>query len=167
MNQLYRNNLIALGILSLLFSCGRQSHWSHEKIYSNYPEYSYGKVVYQTQDVVRGLDIEFIQAGDRLKTYLLVHSIPLPASTRTSKKINVTITIDEVSIECEADRLEGGQRFLLPVETTQVMIEAFLNKKDLYIALPGYQSYVSGEGFIKHFRKLNRSFMENPFRLPF
>lgn len=151
----------------ILCSCGNRDHWSHQKIHSNYEQFSYSKVIYQARDPVRGVDVEFVQSQENLKTYLLVHSIPILASKDTPKKIKVKMHIDDVFLTCEADRLDGGQRFLLPETITLTLIEAFLAKKNVTITIPGYRSSIDSEGFIKHFRKIGRSFLENPFHLPF
>ena len=160
---------LGLGVAGclILFSCSKQNHWCHEKIHSNYEEFSYSKVVYRGGDPIHGVDLEFVQTWDCLKTYLLVHSTAIPGLKDTPKKIPVKIEVDGALISCEADRLEGGQRFLLPENIAGIIIEAFLAKKNVMISIPGYRSFVDAEGFVKHFRKIGRSFMENPFQLPF
>ncbi len=150
-----------------LLSCGKQCNWSHEKIHSHYEKFSYSKVVYRGGDPVRGVDVEFVHSEDYFKTYLLVHSTAVPCSKDTLKKITVKIEIDQVLMVCEADRLDGGQRFLLPEKMAQMLIEAFLAKKNVIISIPGYQSHIATEGFTEHFRRIGRSIMENPFHLPF
>ncbi len=144
-----------------------QNHWCHEKIHSNQEKFSYSKVVYRERDPVHGVDLEFVQTFDCLKTYLLVGKTAVPSSKDSTKKISVKIEIEEILLTCEADRLEGGQRFILPHEMTDALIEALLAKKNVTISIPGYRSSVDSEGFVEHFRKIGRSFMENPFHLPF
>lgn len=160
-------NLIIKAFCLLLFSCGRQNHWSHEEIHSNYEEYSYSKVHYRGRDPVRGIDLEFVQSADCLKTYLLVHSTAVPSLKQDPKKIKVKIEIDSELMTCDADRFDGGQRFLLPEKQAAFVIEALLAKKNVIISIPGYRSEVPAEGFVNHFRKLGRSFLQNPFHLPF
>jgi hypothetical protein len=123
-------------------------------------------VCYHSPDAIHGLDLEFAplnaSSDSKIKGYLLVHSTSLPV-----KKIHVTLQIDGKQIECEADTLEGGQRFLLSPETVALLVEAFTAEKGVEIAIPGYRSTISGIGFLDHFHSLKRSFMENPFHLPF
>lgn len=99
--------------------------------------------------------------------YLIVHSTPIPYSKDCPKKVMVKIEMDQIPMACQADRLEGGQRFLLPEKMTQMMIKAFCDKKKVTVSLPGYQSLIDGEKFMDHFQKMGRSFMDNPFRLPY
>jgi hypothetical protein len=151
----------------LLVSCSRQSHWSHEKIHSHQEKFSYSKVVYRGGDPIRGVDLEFIQSENYFKTYLLVHSIAVPCIKGNPKKILVKIEIDGVTIACEADRLEGGQRFVLEEKMAHILIDTLLDKKNVIISIPGYRSPIAALGFKEHFSKIGRSLLENPFHLPF
>jgi hypothetical protein len=138
-----------------------------EKIHSNYEEFSYSKVVYREEDPVHGMDVEFVQSCDCLKTFLVVHSTAVPPTQEFPKKISVKIEIDDTLLACLADRMEGGQRFLLSEEVANKVIEALLNEKNVHISIPGYRSSLNPEGFQQRYKKIGRSIMENPFHLPF
>jgi hypothetical protein len=159
-------SLIKCALCLLLVSCGHDQ-WSNEKIHSHHEKYSYSKVNHRSRDPVRGIDLEIVQSFDCLKTYLIVHSTAVPALRQSPKKIKVKIEIDNSLMTCDADRFDGGQRFLLPEDSAAALIEALLAQKNVIISIPGYHSEIPWTGFVKHFRKLGPSFVENPFHLPF
>jgi hypothetical protein len=97
-----------------------------------------------------------------IKGYLIIHRTPL-----NREKIEIVLRIEDKIIQGHATGLQGGQRFLLSEELTWLLIEAFSGGKKVDISIPGYHSLVDGKGFMQHFRSLKRSFMENPFHLPF
>jgi hypothetical protein len=152
---------VLMACLLVLSAC-RDSDWSHEKIHSNYAQYSYSKITYRARDLIHGVDVEFTHADGSIKTYLLVHSTPIPHA-----KIPVKFECDGVSTLCTADRLEGGQRFLLSADSAQILMDALLAEKQVILTIPGYQSRITPDGFTSHFKKIGRSSMENPFHLPF
>lgn len=145
-----------------MLSACRDSNWSHERIHSNYAQFSYSKITYRTRDLIHGVDVEFAHADGCIKTYLLVHSTPVPHA-----KIKVQLEIDGVSTICTADRLEGGQRFLLSEDSAQILIEALLAEKEIILSIPGYRSPITAAGFADHFKKIGQPSMENPFHLPY
>ncbi|HEY2811029.1 MAG TPA: hypothetical protein VGJ00_06560 [Rhabdochlamydiaceae bacterium] len=155
---------LAILLVFLLFSCSRQSNWSHERIYSNYSEFSYGKVAHYAKNPIHELDLEFVRTAEQIKAYIVVHSI---CPSCASKKMPVRIEIEGTTTICDADQLDGGQRLILPESTANMLIEAFGDKKTVNISIPGYRSSIEGEDFEKQFGKMQRSSLENPFRLPF
>ena len=154
--------------LALLCSCSRQNSWSHERIYSNYPQYAYCKIAHYTPDLVHGIDLEFVQIKNQIKSYLAIHSTPLSSLASSPKKIKVDIEIDRRNTSYICDLLQGGQRILLPEHVTQLLIDTLLSKKKITISLPGYHSSIEASNFKKKFSKMHHhSLLENPFRLPF
>ena len=156
-------NLALLLNAGLLISCSQRTQWAHEKIHASYHAFSHSKVYYHSPDSVHGVDLEFIPTKDfPVKGYLFIHSTPL-----TLNKITVCLTIEGEEMQGEAFTLQGGQRFLLSDATVLCLLEAFAAEKKVDIAIPGYHSTISGKGFTEQFRSLKRSFMKNPFHLPF
>ena len=154
-------------IISLLTACTKSSYWSEERIHSHSDTYTFCKVRQRASDPVHGLDIEFVRFADGVKAYLIVHSTPIPCHLCPAEKTPLHIEIDQVH-SFYAERLEGGQRFLLPSEATELLKQAFLSGKNALITLPGYHSLIDAEGFSKYFKKIEeRPWMENPFHLPY
>lgn len=125
------------------------------------------KLCYYTHDPIHGIDLEFLQTQEHLKVYLNVHSIPVPAYQGNPKSVLVNLAINNSeALRCQAYRLEGGQRFLLPDEIAETLIEALKNDQEISISLTGYRSIVKAEDFSKKFDQLQHPFpLQNPFHL--
>ena len=153
---------------SLFISCNKQSHWAFDQIHSDKAEFRSTKLTYYARDPVNGIDIEFLKSDDHLNAYLNIHSIPIKPYKGDPTSTLVTINIEGEASQCRAYRLAGGQRFLIPESTTQILIDALSNRKAISIALAGYRTVVQAEDFSSKFEKLfNPLSIENPFRLPF
>ena len=159
--------LCLLSITCLLTACAKKGSWSAEKIDSYCDAFAFCKVRQLASDPVHGLDIEFVSFAGAVKAYLIVHSTPIPCHLCPSEKTPLYIEIDK-AYSFYAERLEGGQRFLLPQEATELLSHAFIAGKNALIALPGYRSLIDSQGFSKYFSKIEqRGWMENPFHLPY
>jgi hypothetical protein len=162
-----RTNKVLLVVLCLLTACTKQGQWSQEKIHSHCEAFTFSKVRGRSSNPVHGLDIEFIRFADNIKAYLIIHSTPIPCTICPGDKASLHIQIEQEDFAFHAERLEGGQRFLLTEEASELLIDTFLAGKDIIITLPGYRSFIQAEGFSKHFKKIERRTWENPFHLPF
>ncbi len=154
----------SLLFLCLLTACGKQGQWSQENIHSHCDAFTFCKVRARSTDPVRGLDIEFVRFAEGTKAYLIIHSTPIPCTCCPSDKAPLHIQVERDDFVFHAERLEGGQRFLLTEEASALLIHTFLAGKDALITLPGYRSFIQGEGFSRYFEKQT---WENPFHLPF
>lgn len=159
-------NLLLLA-LCLLTACTKQGQWSQEKIHSHCEAFTFCKVRARSSDPVRGLDVEFVHFADGTKAYLIIHSTPIPCTCCPSDKAPLHIQVDQDDFAFHAERLEGGQRFLLTEEAAAFLIHTFLAGKDALITLPGYRSLIQAAGFSKYFNEMERRTWENPFHLPF
>jgi hypothetical protein len=154
-------------LTTLLLGCTKSGYWSEERIHSHSDAFAFCKVRQRASDQVYGLDIEFVRFVDGVKAYLLIHSTPIPCHLCPNEKTPLHIEIDK-TYSFYAERLEGGQRFLLPQEATELLKHAFMEGKNALITLPGYHSLIDAQGFSKHFSKIEeRPWMENPFYLPY
>jgi hypothetical protein len=151
----------------LLFSCNKQSHWKNDQVHSDQKEHSSSKLCYLSNDPIHGIDIEFLRTQEHLKIYLNVHSVPVPAYQGNPKSASLKLVIDSEPFSSEIYRLEGGQRFLLPDEIAETLIEALENDREVIVSLPGYRSIVKVEDFSTKFERMQHPFpMKNPFHLP-
>lgn len=151
----------------ILFGCSQQSHWTSAHIHSEDKESCSNKLSYFSKDHLHGIDIEFLKIGERLNIYLNTHSTPVPAHNDSPKKAIVKIkTLDGV-YSFETYRFEGGQKFLLPEEASQMLISALQSQDTPTVILPGYRSIIEVEDFSEKFDRLDRQgAMKNPFRSP-
>ena len=136
-------------------------------MHSRHEESRSAKLCYHSHDPIHGIDLEFVQTQEHLKVYLNVHSIPVPAYQGNPKSVLVNLLINSEPLHCQAYRLEGGQRFLLPDEIAATLIKALKNDQEVSISLTGYRSIVQAEDFSAKFDRLQHPFpLQNPFHLP-
>lgn len=161
-------NFLFLIFFLLLISCNKQSHWAFDQIRSDKTEFCSTKLSYFARDPVNGIDIEFLKSNDRLNAYLNIHSIPIKPHKENPTGAPIRINIAGKTLHCNAYRLGGGQRFLIPQHITQILIDALKKQKEVSIALASYHTVIPSEDFSSKFEKLlNPISIENPFRLPF
>lgn len=151
----------------VLLSCSKQSSWRNDEIYSEHKEHRSTKLCYLSKDSAHGIDLEFVQTQELLKVYLNVHSMPVPPYQGDPKSAMVKFTIGSKQTRCLAYRLAGGQRFLLPDEIVETLIQALKEGHPVAISLSGYQSVVKAEDFSSKFDRFQHPFpIKNPFHLP-
>ena len=147
-----------------LCACSSHSHWTADQVHSEKKEFSSTKLSYLSSDSIHGIDVELLKIAERLNVYLNVHSLPVPPHQGNPKSALLKLEIDGEPVRCEAYRLEGGQRFLLPEEMTKILIESLNNHKDVTLILHGYHSTIKAEDFSEKFKQLlNPSPLQNPF----
>jgi hypothetical protein len=151
----------------LLVGCSSHSHWAADRIHSGKKEFSSTKLTHLSPDPVHGIDLELLKIEERVTVYLNIHSIPVPPHQGNPKNALVKLDIDGQTHRCEAYRLEGGQRFLLPDEMGKLLIDALQRDKEVTLTLPGYRSTVKAEDFSEKFQRfLSPPPLQNPFHLP-
>ncbi len=160
--------LFTLFILSLLASCSHSDPWAFNRIDSGDPQFNSTKLTYYSQDPINGIDLEFTHTCDAIRTYLNVHSLPIPPSKEDPKATKGHLTIGSDSFSFLAYRHEGGQRLLLPPEIAERIIAGLRECKSIQIKVPGYSVAIEGKEFEKKFGQLGHTpLLRNPFHLPF
>jgi hypothetical protein len=154
-------------LILLVCACSKQSHWAFDQVHSERKEFRSTKLTHRSHDPGNGIDVELLKTDEHLNVYLNIHSIPVPPSKVDPKKTTVNIAIGEKRLTCEAYRLEGGQRFLLPEEISTSLIEALCQRVPVIISLTGYRTILNPQDFPSKFESLQNPFpIENPFQLP-
>lgn len=135
---------------------------------SDHKAFQSTKLAYYSRDTVHGIDVELMRTEEHLNVYLNVHSLPIAPHQGDPQKAVVTFTIEEETLHFSAYRLAGGQRFLLPEDARQVLIEALAHNNPVLISLASYRSLIQPEDFNAKFEQLLHPFpLQNPFQLPF
>jgi hypothetical protein len=160
--------LLLLACAVVLSGCGKQSHWACDQIHSDKEAFCSNKLTYRSGNPARGIDLEFLKTTEHLATYLNIHSLPIAARKKDPNTTPLTIEIEGETFHYLVRRLTGGQRFLLPSEASQQIIDALQDHKEVQITLASYKTSFKPEDFPLKFEKLLRpSTLQNPFRLPF
>ncbi len=155
-------------LLVLLSACRHSDRWAYNQIESGDKQFNSTKLSHHTSDLVNGLDLEFMRIAGEIRTYLNIHSLPIPSSKEDPKTTSGFLTIGSEKHPFQAFRHEGGQRLLLPKEISELIIQALSHNLPVHIKVFGYSSTITAEGFEPKFQKMMKdSHLQNPFHLPF
>ena len=169
-----QNNLFLLGAgLFLLTACSSSRFWNHGYIQSG-PEFSSSRLSYTDPDRQNGIHLEIIKHYMNTYTgYLFVHSHPIQPYKHDIKKALISIRMTDKDEHQQlfsyiATRYEGGQRVRLPEEALHTLLEAFHQKKNVWIEASGYQTKICLEGFASQFTSFQTpprfpKFIQSPF----
>lgn len=158
----------AFATLCFFSSCSHPQQWAFQRIDAGDQQFNSTKLTYHSQDPINGIDLELMQTPNLLRSYLNVHSLPIPSLKDDPKATAVNLCIGDNTYQFLARRHEGGQRLVLPQEMTEKIIEGLLQHLPLKIKVPGYAVVIEAEGFEEKFQQLGHTpLFRNPFHLPF
>ena len=80
--------------------------------------------------------------------------LPFPCDSHNLEKTQLHYLIDEIWYSTEADRLQGGQRLLMPEQSAQQIIEALLANKSIQMIVGRYDFTIISTSFCEHYLKL-------------
>lgn len=86
--------------------------------------------------------------------YLGAYSLEFPSSREDPCKTQVTVTIDDQPFVALADRLEGGQKLLMPSDATQSIITALLENRIVTIKAGRYLTEIITANFCELYGEL-------------
>lgn len=144
-----------LFILSLLFcsACTQCREWKFDCEKTPSPEYSSSQMILPAQEN-ETLALEIVSTISGLRMYVNVYSIPLSPLPFDDKKIDVTFSTEEASFIVVADLLIGGQRVLLPPQTTEWMITTLLDFRTVKVSVGRYSAEITPASFQEHYFKM-------------
>jgi hypothetical protein len=138
----------ALLSLLLLCACQRTSQWQCQHLCEKNSHCC--RLLYQSEDPVRGINLEFLQTEIGLCTYLQVRN-PLPADA----KIEISLADRHVSFDTPSHL--GRQRVQLSQEAQDLLLAGLTEDQEVKIELSGCQEVIQ----TKNFSKLLKNFRSN------
>ena len=138
-------------------SCSHSSKlWVLQKISSSNPSYDAARIFFTTNSFL-GLELEITRVDKDLCSYINVFSQEIPIMKGHSNKSLLTISSNNTQQTFVTNRLQGGQRILLPKEATNLIIDELNKNKTLRIIIPNslYDGEIISSNFSKVFKKLN------------
>lgn len=151
-----------LPLLLLFTAC--QSHGSWQ--YQNIPAKEIGhctRLLYPSKDPAGGIDLEFIQGGENLATYLQVHFGPIQDSEEDPQKAKLLILSSGKKTTIFVDFHEGNQRLRLSSSQQTLLLSLLEKGEPITLRLDGYEEMIDPTSFEKLYKKLESP----PYRLPF
>jgi hypothetical protein len=145
---------ILLLILTLFCSCNSIKPWAFKEVVSNNPQFNSTLLTYQSDDELMGVGVEILKGIFGTFGYLNVHSRQIPSLPDAPSKSIVVLLIDEKKFPYNADRMEGGQKLLLPQEATAQLTSSLLNNQSVTIYLDGFKSTLEPTNFANMYKKI-------------
>ena len=153
-----------LTLFLFLCSCSKPcNNWEYKGMISSCPPVTYGKIYLSPKNHFRELELEFSRGCSGIKMYLNAFSVEFPQNGGGSSTTKVLIQAGQESYEVDADRLEGGQRLILPQGVSENIICRLLNQEQVCISAGKYKSEISPQGFSKVYDKLVHNKTERSF----
>jgi len=143
--------MAAIIAASLLIGCNKPDPWQVSHIQTKLTPFRSSRLVYNSEDKVNGIDIEFIADSSENHVYLKVHSHPFKPYQGKKKQALVTISDEALVNQFICIRHQGGQKITLTEEARDFMIERLMLGNKVYISCSGYSVDVSSENFESKF----------------
>ncbi|NGX42553.1 MAG: hypothetical protein K940chlam7_00833 [Chlamydiae bacterium] len=154
----WKSNLLKRVMLALFFflsSCSQKcTDWQYQETVTCCHYYNSGRLIHFPQNHFRGVSLEISRGHTGLRAYVNVYSLSLPKEDEDPTKTMVTISSEDGSFDVIAERLEGGQRLLLPLDATNAIIKSLLECKTVCISTGRFKSEISPYGFSKYYHQL-------------
>lgn len=137
--------------LLLIASCTPSCRqWQLETACAACPNTPIAKLYLPPEASYCGLEIEFARCGSDVRMYINVFSVPFPCEVSS---VEIKVSIDDVSFTSDVEVLEGGQRLLVPIDTTNQIIEALANCQTVSIRAGRYSSTLLSCNFADLFKQ--------------
>jgi hypothetical protein len=147
MNRVARALLISL----LTCSCGcPNSLWQVDHTCASQTCFQTVRIAQKPEDKFRGLEIEFVQSSNGLRTYLNNFSLPFSEAAANPSKTEITLRIGNLERIDLADRLKGDQKLLLSDETQALIIHSLLKGDPVEVKAGRFFIHISPADFSKH-----------------
>lgn len=141
-------------ILHSCTPCNRE--WFYQEVRAESPCVHSKRILLLPENPYRGIGLQFVRTCSGERAYLDIYSLCFPKDMEEPDSTLVRISSDAGSYEFRADRLEGGQRLLLPGDAESFLIEQLLNCRTLTISAGRYQDEITPRAFREAYRKYCR-----------
>jgi len=144
-----KKEYLSFFLITIIFtSCCPPCHqWKLASIKGDCPSSNYIKAYLPTRNTFNGIEPELVCTNGLLQLYLNAHSLQFPCNSDNHAQTNVEVIIGDQDYCFIAERLEGGQRLLLPNEALEIIVCSLLEKNNVEITIGRYESTLIYEGF--------------------
>lgn len=150
--------LIALSFFSFfcLFSCNAPCfpHWGFNEIASSCPTQNSAQILFPSNKSYQPVQLELLRTGSGIWMYLNFLSVPVPKNQNDPCKATVKCQVQEEVFFVEAERLEGGQRLLIPEDSANKITEFLLQNETINIRIGHYKALIQPCMFQTQYQKL-------------
>lgn len=153
-----RKRVLAALFLLFCFSCTNPcQQWEWERIQTHYLEFDSAKLSWWTSDPCQGVDVQIVCTTCETLIYFDLNIFEFPFIENDPLKTEVLILTDENREYCfVADRLEGGQRLLLPAEAGSLILDLLSAGSSFTISIENYSETVLSTNFDRAFQQTRK-----------
>lgn len=143
--------------LLLIFGCSPACRqWQYDDVCTPCGQYNSGRMFLPISIPGNNLELEITRGLSGTHVYVNVCSLPVPPAPENPSIAPVNVIIGDSVTRTFAERLQGGQRLILPCEISQDIINAVLNNESVVISAGAYRAEIISTRFHKHYEHLNR-----------
>lgn len=141
-------------LLLLLMNCQTKKEWYVQHISESATQTTC--MYHLSSDPICGIDIEILQTGKQLITYLQVHSTPLYPSKSDAKQVEVGLSTAAYKKTFLAPLHLGKQRIRLSEEMQTQFLSILKEKDPITLEVSGYRETLDPTQFQKYFLQLTK-----------
>ena len=148
---------VCVTLFLFLSSCSKNcQEWEYGEVVTCYHAYDSGRLILRPENPFSGLELELSRGCSGLRMYVNAFSLAFAKEGACCSKTRINISSGQESYTVFADRLEGGQRLLLPPEATNDIIGKLLACQSVCLSTGRYKSEITPRGFAASYQKLMR-----------
>ncbi len=140
-----------LGVILLLCSCTSPSYWSYDFTPDDGLGACSSRIVYTVQDSYSGLELEFLRVGEKIFSYLKIHSGTLKCTDE--KRVKINVRIKNQIIEDDAHLHLGGQKLSLRKDLTSLILFSLQDGTDVTIQVEGFETTFESRSFLPLYKR--------------
>lgn len=148
----------SLLILLLMTSCSnKKALWEISETKTRHTSHQAFRISQKPNNIFRGIEVEFVRTSSGLRTYLNVHTLAFTENRFNHKKTEIVFISGGDEKSFLADRLEGGQRLLLPMEAQEFLLEKLSKNQSVKVISGRFDVDILPEELPSHLAKLRRN----------
>ncbi len=146
-----------LGLIMLLPACSSHKEWNASQVVSRSKPFNSAQLQYTSDNELQGVGVELLKGAFGTLGYLNVSARQIPTLPEAPEMSIVVLVIEGEKFPYHANRMEGGQKLLLPSEATEKLISTLESNQAVSIHLDGFMTKLepSASRFWNIFKRFN------------
>jgi len=154
-----RKRALALFLIILSLSSCQQNcrQWDFTKIPGECPPTTFARAYLPACSNLNGIAAEFLSIGGELHLFLNALLFEFPSSESDPCVSIVTVKINDTELEYPAERLDGGQRLMMPQEATETIVAALCEGLCVEVSVGSYRETLISTRFQETYTSYQKS----------
>jgi hypothetical protein len=148
-------NVLFFFLLFFSFSCVKPcQQWEMDHIEAQCPYYNSTKIYLPALNSFSNLEVEIVRTANETRMYFNIFTLEFPWICEDESKTEVCLVIDQQEYRFLADRLEGGQRLLLPPDALELVVQTLLQYAPVQAIVGRYTADIIPNNFCVVYNRL-------------